>query len=186
MATTVHASENGPPDPAEPRRGWTVGRVMTVLVVLALIGFWAWILSGAPRRASPDRLSNRNLVAASARRCRAARQVIDALPSAPESKTAVERAAVVDQATDELDRLVADLTKKTPPSGADAVRFKGWLKEWRLYLQDRRQYTAKLRVNERSQFLLNENPAGDSIDRSIQAFADVNDMPVCATPGDVG
>ena len=31
-----------------------------------------------------------------------------------------------------------------------------------------------------------ETEFGDSVDRTIEVFADVNGMPTCATPGDIG
>ena len=62
----------------------------------------------------------------------------------------------------------------------------GWVSDWRTWIQDRRRYTAALRADPRAQFLVSTNQAGDSIDRPIKNFADINDIPECAPPLDVG
>lgn len=164
----------------------TVGRVLTVVAVLVMVGFWAWILSGAPRRANPDRVADRRYVASLAGRCRAAGRSIDALPAAADTRTAAERADVVDQATSILTRLVDRIEGDAPRSGDDAKRITGWVRDWRIYLRDRREYASRLRVDEQTKFLLDPNRAGDPIDRPIKNFADINDMPACDPPGDVG
>ncbi len=158
----------------------------TVVAVLAMAGFWIWILSGGPRRANPDRVSDRSLIAADHDRCKAAVKAISALPPATESRTATARAVVVDRATTILDRLIDHIQNTSPRSGKNAVRMRGWTRDWRTYLRDRRRYTERLRRDPRARFLLDVNPAGDSVDRVIKNFADINDMPSCATPGDVG
>lgn len=189
MVTSAPPSPAALPEgdrPAEVGRTRRLGKVLTVVAVLALVAFWAWILSGAPKRTNPDRLSDRSRVASIARRCQAAVREVDALPSATTAKSATDRADVVDQATGALDRLVDDIEAAAPPSGDDAVRLRGWVRDWRTYLHDRRDYARRLRRTPRAQFLLDENRAGDPIDRPIKNFADINEMPVCAPPGDVG
>jgi hypothetical protein len=163
-----------------------VGRVLTVLTILGLVGFWIWILSGAPSRNNPDRVDDRALVAATARRCKVAMKAIDRLPPAAQTRTATERAAVVDEATSLLDRMIDGIEADAPRSGDDAIRFRGWIRDWRTYTHDRRDYTRRLRRSPRAKFLLDVNKAGDSVDRVITNFADINDIPACDAPGDVG
>lgn len=167
-------------------RSWTVGRLLTVVTVLALVGFWIWILSGAPKRANPDRVDDRALVATTQNRCKEAIQTIDELPAAADTHTAKARATVVDEATTVLDQLIDRIEADAPSAGDDAVRFRGWIRDWRTYLGNRRDYTRRLQHNQRAAFLLNVNQAGDSVDRAITNFADINDIPGCDAPGDVG
>src|SRR4051812_4236624 len=122
------------------RRPISAGRVLTVMAVLGLVGFWVWILSGAPKRDNPDRMADRRYVAAIDSRCRAAVKAIDDLPPAVDSKTPSARAAVVDQATTILDRLVDRIEADAPKTKDDAVRVGGWVRDWRLYLHNRRDY----------------------------------------------
>jgi hypothetical protein len=51
---------------------------------------------------------------------------------------------------------------------------------------NRRDYADRLRVDPEARLLLDQSLGGDSVDKPIEIFADVNDMPTCATPGDVG
>lgn len=157
-----------------------------MVIVLALVGFWIWILSGAPKRDNPDRVADRALINTTARRCKEAVDAIDKLPAATDSHTPRARAAVVDQATTILDRLVDRIEADTPTTGDDTIRLRGWTGDWRTYLRDRRSYTQRLRHDPRAKFLLDVNKAHDSIDRAITNFADINDIPACDAPGDVG
>jgi hypothetical protein len=160
--------------------------VLAVVGALAMVGFWAWILSGAPKRDNPDRVDDRQYVAAVDRHCRAAVRAIDALPPAIDSKTPSARADVVDEATAVLGRLVDRIEADAPRAGDDAIRLKGWVRDWRIYLGNRRDYATRLQSDRRAQFLVDVNKAGDPIDRPIKNFADINDIPACDPPGDVG
>jgi hypothetical protein len=166
--------------------GWTVGRVITVIAVLALVGFWAWIFAGGPEKANPDYLSDRAFAEWAQDRCATTNSRIDDLQPARDATSAGERADVIDQASDELAHLVDDLEARAPTTGDDATRMRGWIKDWRTWIQDRRRYTVALRANPRAQFLVSTNQAGDSVDRPIKNFADINDIPECDPPLDVG
>lgn len=167
------------------RRAWGVGRVITVIAVLGMIVFWIWILSGAPKRANPDRLDDRALVARLQDECRVLKRIDDAAQAA-ETPTPGERAVVVDRATSTVDQLVDGFDREAPERGDDGVRMRGWIRDWRTYVGDRRDYTQRLRRDRRARFLLDVNRAGDSVDRALKNFADINDMPECDPPGDIG
>lgn len=176
------------PEPAaagESGRTWSIGRVLTVLTVLGLVVFWIWILSGAPSRDNPDRIDDRAFLTTMRDRCTVANKAINHLTPAAESPTAAERADVVDQATAILDRLIDRIEADAPRTGDDAVRFRGWIRDWRTYLANRRDYTRRLRANPSARLLLDVNKAHDSVDRAITNFADINDSPTCEAPGDV-
>jgi len=160
--------------------------VLTVLTVLGLVAFWIWIFSGAPSRNNPDRIDDRAFVTTMRGRCTSALDQINRLTPASDSRTAADRAAVVDHATTILDGLVDRIEADAPRTGDDAVRLRGWLRDWRTYLRDRRDYTRRLRSNPRAALLLDVNKAHDSVDRVITNFADINNSPSCEAPGDVG
>jgi len=166
--------------------GWTVGRVLTVVAVLVIVGFWAWIFAGGPEKANPDYLSDRTFAEWAQDQCAATNRRIDDLQPARDAPSAAERATVIDQASDELTLLVDDLEAKAPSSGDDATRMQGWVRDWRTWIQDRRRYAVALRADPRAQFLVSTNQAGDSVDRPIKNFADINDIPECDPPLDVG
>lgn len=160
--------------------------MLTVVIVLALVVFWIWIFSGAPSRNNPDRLDDRSFVTATAQRCKATAKAIDALPPARSAPSAQARAQVIDQATVILSRMVDRIESDAPTGGDDATRMKGWVRDWRTYLANRQDYAQRLHRNPGARFLLDVNKGHDSVDTAITNFADINDMPACDAPGDVG
>jgi hypothetical protein len=49
-----------------------------------------------------------------------------------------------------------------------------------------RDYAKRLRTEPNAQLLLDRSELGDSVDKTIQIFSQVNEIPSCDTPGDVG
>lgn len=165
---------------------WRISRVVVVVVILALVGFWAWILAGGPSRDNPDRLEDRAFVERTHARCQQLRTDLQSLPNAEFLDTATERAEVLDDATAMVSETVDDIEADAPTDGDDATSTRGWITDWRLYINNRSDYAQRLRSDPSARLLLDESRLGDSVDRTIEVFADVNDMPDCATPGDVG
>ena len=166
-------------------RRFPIGRALVVAVVLGLVLFWAWIFSGAPRRQNPDYLDDRRWVAAAERSCAATRERLENLPDATTTTDATARAEVLDRATDLLDTMVDGLADPPADDRADADLVRRWVDDWRRYLVARRDYADRLRIDPDARLLLDEK-FNDPLDRVIETFADVNAMPSCATPGDVG
>lgn len=167
---------------------WSPGRVLTVIGVLAMIVFWAWIFAGGPAKPNPDRLDDRAFVARTEDRCRDLRRNLRALPNPIDAPTAAARAEVLDDANAQVERFVDAVEADSPESSDDAKRMEGWIRDWRTYVRDREDYAKRLRRDAGARFYVSENKAfGDTVDKTIEIFADdANDMPVCATPGDVG
>ena len=165
---------------------WSVGRVATIAVVVAMVIFWTWIFAGGPRRANPDRLDDRAFAARTEARCTKLRSDLKSLPNASLAKQAGERAAVLVQANQLVATMVDQIAADAPRTGEDSVRMKGWLSDWRTYLADRQDYASRLRTDPGARLLLHQNKGGDPVDSGIERFADLNDMADCATPGDVG
>ena len=164
----------------------TILKAIMVMAILGMVAFWAWIFAGGPTKANPDFLGDRAYAARTATRCQRMVDEINRLPPAATSHTAPQRAAVVDQATAIITSTVDEIEATAPRSGDDALRLHGWIADWRTYLRDRRDYTVRLRQKPRAQLLFDKNPAGDPIDQPIKEFADVNDIPSCDPPGDIG
>ncbi|CAN5581862.1 hypothetical protein BH20ACT2_BH20ACT2_26100 [soil metagenome] len=179
--TTRAATDRPPADPEE-GRGWSVGRVLAIGVLVALVIFWVWIFSGGPRRDAPDKLADGPFAAQAERTCAAARADIAQLPSAPSADDADDRADVLDAGTDHLDAMVTTLGDRVP-EGDDAEVVREWLGDWRAYNDDRRAWADALRDDPDARFLVTEK-AGQQITDAIDAFAETNDMDSCATPLD--
>lgn len=165
---------------------WTVGRVIAVVVMLSMVVFWAWILSGGPRATNPDYLEDRAFAERTHQRCQNLREDLAALPNAALIETPAERAEVLDDANDMVDAFITAVETDAPTTGDDPSRIGGWLRDWRLYLADRESYAEALRTEENPRFLVTVSELGDSVDKTIEIFADVNEIGDCATPGDVG
>lgn len=175
--------------PAEPdapaHRSWTAGRIAAVMAVLAMVLFWLWIWSGAPAKDNPDKLKDKAYVTSLETRCKAMVKAIDALPPAQTTPDPVERADVLDQANAILVDFVADLRADAPTTGPAAKSVDGWLDDWETYVRDRQEYADALRTDPKARLLLDQSPLGDSVDKTVQIFAEVNEIPDCSTPGDV-
>lgn len=173
-------------DPTSDRPS-VVLRGLAVVAALAMVLFWIWIFTGGPKKANPDRLDDRAYVARTEQRCQRLLSDLKTLPPADSAASAVQRADVLDQANALVKSMVDDIGTGAPRTGDDARRLKGWLLDWRTYIGDRNDYARRLRTNPDAQLLVSENSAlRDPVDKTIEVFADVNDMPDCATPGDVG
>lgn len=166
---------------------WTVGRVLAVAVGLALVVFWAWILSGGPRKPNPDRLQDRTWVNAARIRCDVMLDELDAMPSAAEAETPEERSRQVVEANAIVAATIDELEATAPEDERDREVLDAWFADWRVYLDDRADYAERVADDPGAAFQVTENPElGRGVDDTIRTFADVNDMPECRTPGDVG
>lgn len=172
-------------EPSE--RVWTLGRILAVTVALGLILFWLWIFAGGPRKQNPDYLSDRTWTERAEATCGAARSDIDALPGAETTARADDRADVVDQATDRLEAMVDELDATRPSGDGDVEVMAAWIADYRAYVANRRDYAARLRTDPTAKLLVDEKEGyRDGLDKVIETFADVNEIPSCAVPGDVG
>ena len=101
-------------------------RFLLGLVVVGLVVIWFYAFFLAPS-GNPDRMKDRAWPSAAELRCAVARDTITALPTARHSKSPVERAAVIDEATGVLSELVSDLGSLAGGSDDDLDLVKRWL-----------------------------------------------------------
>lgn len=164
-----------------------VWRSLAVVAALAMVLFWLWIFTGGPRKANPDRLDDRAFVESAEARCDRLLTDLQELPAASEATSAADRAATLERTNVLVTNMVDDLEADAPLSGDDRISLGGWFRDWRTYLEDRRSYAENLRVDPDAQLRITENTElRDGVDKTIEIFANRNDMPSCATPGDVG
>jgi hypothetical protein len=167
--------------------GFTWGRGLAIVAVVAMVIFWVWIFSGAPAKQNPDRLQDRAYVAKLEDRCQALRDDLAELPNAANLKTQAQRADVLDDANVLVGEFIDDIAAGAPTSGDAGASMKGWITDWRTYLANREDYAERLRTQPNAQLLLDRSTIGtDSVDKAIQIFTQVNEIPACETPGDVG
>lgn len=172
-------------DEAPGRRGWTVGRVAAVVVVLGLTLMWIYAFSGVAAKDPPDQLDDPAFAEAAEPVCAAARDELESLPAARDADSPEERAVTVRQANATLTAMVDQLEELVPGGDDRDQRItRLWLADWRTHLEDRSAYADSLASG-------STDPAeftargGRSITATIDNFAEVNDMASCTTPLDL-
>lgn len=154
------------------------------IVVLALVGMWVYVFSGAAGRDPPDQLDDPAIGVDFEPICAQAREAIDALPPAREATTAAERAPVITSANEVLEAMLTDLGEVALDGTDRDRRLVGlWLADWATFVDDRRSYATALTTDEAAELLVSDR-AGRQITVTVDRFAEINDMASCATPLD--
>lgn len=168
------------------KKGFTWGRGAAIVAIVTMIIFWVWIFSGAPAKYNPDRLDDPAYVAKLEDQCQALRDGIGELPNAADLSTQAERAEILDEANLLVAKFIDEVEAGAPTTGDASVSIDGWIGDWKTYLANREDYADRLRTEPNARFLLDRSKLGDSVDKTIQIFSQVNEIPSCDTPGDVG
>ena len=173
---------------------WSGTRIALLVVVIAMVAMWVWIYLFASRE-NPDRLTNRAYPAAAEERCAAFQAEIDEFPFFDTQTTIAQKATQVAAGTELTIDLVTDL--ETLRDGQrfdddeDRTLLDLWFADWHAYIDDREAYVAKLDAATADTplddlvFTLTERSSGGFYTRTIEGFANVNDMASCHVPGDV-
>lgn len=161
-----------------------VAQGLVGVFALACVVLWTYALWG-PRHDPPGTLDEPGFAVSAERVCRDALSAIEALPLPFESTSPQERAEVVRAANAELEAMLDSLDTAVPRSGEDRRRVREWLGDWRTFLGDRQAYADALAAGEDPRFTETDK-GGDHISQALEFFAQINDMPSCAPPPDVG
>ena len=105
--------------------------------------------------------------------------------SDPTPELVRERAAIVDRATDVLERMLDDVVAEPPSDakGRDLVPL--WEADYRTYIGDRRAFTDDLAFDRREPPFYETEVSGIPISEKLETFAGDNEMPACAPPRDL-
>jgi hypothetical protein len=183
-----------PPAPAAGeaprRRRFTIGRVGAAVVILGILGMWAYVLglrwTGERDIDRWDVVDDAAWVEAATAACAPTAAELEGTDE-PEG-TSAERADAIDAVTDLLvirfDALEA-LPPTTSADADDAVAISGWLADWETHIAERREYADDLRAGRDGVFLGAATEDGESITERMDAFADRNTLPGCATVHDL-
>jgi nitrogen regulatory protein PII-like uncharacterized protein len=176
------------PDLDEPRirRRITVGRVLAIMVVVGLVGFWIYAFSPLAPDQKADGLADDAFVGAANARCKAATQAIDALPAAKDSATPADRAVVVDQGTAIVASMVTELRAQTAnATGRDRELLDQWFADWDTYVASRQRYADQLRGNDEGALFTVPARNGGQITETMDGFSRTNSLYDCLVPLDV-
>lgn len=188
-----HRAVTSTPSPADADRRRGLRRVGVLVVVASFVVIWGYVLwlTFVEGRAEPrDRLDDERFAEAAQDACAPSAALFASLPLASEVNTPEERADLLDEATDELERMVERLEGVVPPRDAEESRAVArWLADYRTLVRDRREYASAQRDPSHPRYdqpFVVTDRGGFQVDVLIEDFAHVNRMESCEPPDDVG
>ena len=164
-------------------------RTAAVIGAAGFVAFWTWALFFASKEPI-NRIGDAAWQERAQSICEAAdrerleladfRVMQDATP-----ELVRERAAIVDRATDILERMLRDVVAVSPADikGQDLVP--QWEADYRSYLGSRRVFADTLRSTGANSAFYEPDADGIPISEKIETFAGDNTMPACAPPRDL-
>jgi len=174
-------------DDAEPMSfGRRSGRILAVVVGIAIAGLWAYALWGPTEKDPPGLLSDPTYATQFQSICTDAAAQIGSLPPAYATRDAGARADVIAEANAYLDTMLVRLQAIAPPAdaGDDARMIDEWLGDWQTYVGNRQAYVVALEDDPNARLLVAEKDKRQ-ITEPIDFFAKYNEMENCMTPGDL-
>ncbi len=166
--------------------GWTLGRIVSATLLVLVIGFWIWAFSPWAPRGHPDELSDPAFSQAAEPICGAAIDLIaTSVEPARAAATPEDRAEQLYASTALLEDMLVDLEQIAPdPTTEDGDVVMRWIADWRIYVGDRYRHAEKLSNGIDERFEVTVSGQGQITD-PIDAFANANGMPSCASAQDV-
>ena len=165
-----------------------IWRVLLAAIVAAFAAFWVWALFFASK-AAVNKIDDRVWAERAEQICAAAQaqrvELIDLREIDPDdSRMLAERADIVDQATDLVERMLDHVVAESPTDDKGADIVPQWEDDYRAYIENRREFTARLRDGRNEPFT-ETAVDGIPISEKLEQFAGDNDMPSCAPPQDL-
>ena len=156
-------------------------------LVVASLAFWGailgWTLVADPGH-PPDYLEDRRFPTAAEPVCAAAMAEVESFGNATAVGSIEERADLVDRQDEVFTEMIADLRRLPRPEGEQGEWVEAWLADWETHIADREAWAARLHDGEDPPFV--ETARGsDRVSEAVDGFAEVNEMPSCATFNDV-
>jgi hypothetical protein len=159
--------------------------------LLALVVMWTYIIFFA-NTTNPDRIPDRAWATQAQALCKSYTDQINRLPDAstfakikPKSEALRQRAAVGQQATDLLVRMVAQLHTLPVADSVSRDAVTKWLGDYDTYIGDRQRQLAKWAAGEDPQFAETADH-GHPLSVGMDDFSVANDMAACQVPEDMG
>ncbi len=186
--TAVAESPAAPPTGSPGSKIW---RILITVVIAAIVAMWVYYFFFASAKATyrVDDDAWRERAQTVCERYEAQRlELVDTAEgyiAEPTRDQMIERADIVDQATDLLEAELAEVLAVPPASERDQGLVADYERYWRVLLSDRRAYTATLRTFELQPYyetLLDGGP----VSNTIVDFTTVNEIPSCRPPGELG
>jgi hypothetical protein len=176
---------------APPKRTWTFTKIVLIIVCLLIAAMWVYAFGFASKKATyrVDDAAWRGRAQGICEVYEAERlELVDTAQgyiAEPTQAQMLQRADVVDRATDILEAELADITAIAPDNARDQRLVDEYSGFYEILLRDRRAYTARLRefdLQPYGETLVDGGP----VSNLLNDFAIVNEIPACAPPGELG
>lgn len=189
MTETIDAPapprDDAPGDAPTPRWKQTAGRIAVALAASSTLVWIGAIIYGAAADPKPTGwLEDRTFPTAAEPICARAVADVDEFPPAHESPSPEARAEVIRDSTARLATMLDDL-RAVVPATDDAKWIEMWIDDWGVHLDDRLDFARRLDERGRGEEFFESLKADTQISKSLDRFAEINEMPSCATTGDV-
>ena len=96
-----------------------------------------------------------------------------------------KKADIVEKATDSLERAIDEISKDSPADAKGKELVPQWLKDYRVYIADRRLFIEALRSATTRPYFAESEVEGVPISERLGKFARENDMKTCQPPLDL-
>lgn len=181
VTTTTNDESTNPP------RRWL--RALALAALVAFVVFWAWVFLFASKEAV-NRIEDRAWAERAAARCLEATEARYELINLTRVDQAGpelirQRADIVDESTDILDRMLTDIVAVEPFDEKGQAIVPQWEADYRIYLEDRRTYARQLRESGENLPFYETATDGIPISERIATFAGDNEMSECSPPLDL-
>lgn len=96
-----------------------------------------------------------------------------------------KKADIVDKATDSLEAAINKIAEVSPTDEKGKAIVPNWIADYRVYIENRRQFSEDLRTATRRPYFSETEVEGVPISERIGKFARENDMKACQPPVDL-
>ena len=166
-------------------RRFTLGRGISLLLLLIIAIFWIWALSPLAPSGHPDKLDDSDFAIQAKALCTDAEKQLQEIPFALSAASPEERADQIDRGTAIYRDLLANLSDIAPDiSTRDGELVRLWLTDYSIYLDDRDRYAEKFRDGIDEAFTVTKKGSRWVTD-PVDEFAKANKIRECLVPLDV-
>ena len=166
-----------------------IARVVLTVVCVAIFAMWVYAFGFASRE-SFNKIGDDEWKARSEAHCQKAEDERFALQDLTamdptDTDALLKKADIVEVATDSLERAINKIAQDSPADAKGKELVPQWLADYRIYIQNRRDFIKALRTADRRPFFSETEVEGVPISERIGKFARENDMKTCQPPLDL-